>query len=175
MYELDFSGKTVLVVGGSSGIGNGIAQNFRQRGAEVHVWGTRASAAAYHDSPDSNLEGLHYAQVDVADAALIEAVCVPIHPSGCVGASAGECSTTVRNSSLEGLQARARHQPHQPDGLRAEISPAADGSQGFGDHGQFGSSVPFYPWQPCLQLRLENRRFRADSHLGRPGLMMVSG
>ncbi|EPA96183.1 MULTISPECIES: SDR family NAD(P)-dependent oxidoreductase [Pseudomonas] len=77
MYELDFSGKTVLVIGGSSGIGNGIAQNFRQRGAEVHVWGTRASAAAYRDSPDSNLEGLHYAQFDVADAALIEVASVP--------------------------------------------------------------------------------------------------
>lgn len=77
MNELDFSGKTVLVVGGSSGIGNGIAQNFRLRGAQVHVWGTRANAAAYHDSPDSDIEGLHYAQVDVADAELIEATRVP--------------------------------------------------------------------------------------------------
>lgn len=30
---LDFSGRTVLVIGGSSGIGNGIAQAFRSRGA----------------------------------------------------------------------------------------------------------------------------------------------
>ena len=69
--ELDFGGKTVLVVGGSSGIGNGIAQAFRARGASVHVWGTRASAADYRDSPDSNLEGLAYAQVDVADSAAV--------------------------------------------------------------------------------------------------------
>ena len=40
---LDCSGKTVLVVGGSSGIGNGIAQAFRALGAAVYVWGTRAS------------------------------------------------------------------------------------------------------------------------------------
>ncbi|WP_249674761.1 SDR family NAD(P)-dependent oxidoreductase [Pseudomonas abieticivorans] len=77
MDELDFSGKTVLVVGGSSGIGNGIAQNFRQRGAQVHVWGTRACAAAYRNSAGSDLEGLHYAQVDVADAERIEATRVP--------------------------------------------------------------------------------------------------
>ena len=38
---LDFTGKRVLVVGGSSGIGNGMAQAFRARGAQVHVWGTR--------------------------------------------------------------------------------------------------------------------------------------
>jgi len=47
MNELDFRNRTVLVVGGSSGIGNGIAQAFRQRGAEVHVWGTRAAASDY--------------------------------------------------------------------------------------------------------------------------------
>ena len=40
--DLDFSGKAVLVVGGSSGIGNGIAQAFRARGAAVKVWGRRA-------------------------------------------------------------------------------------------------------------------------------------
>ena len=47
MSELDFTGKKVLVVGGSSGIGNGVAHAFRARGAAVHVWGTRASAAEY--------------------------------------------------------------------------------------------------------------------------------
>ncbi|MEN9684002.1 MAG: hypothetical protein RLZZ427_1753, partial [Pseudomonadota bacterium] len=29
--DTDFTGKTVLVVGGSSGIGNGIAHGFRER------------------------------------------------------------------------------------------------------------------------------------------------
>lgn len=68
MNELDFSGKTVLVVGGSSGIGNGIAQAFKVRGASVHVWGTRPSAGHYGNSPESDLEGLHYQCVDVGDA-----------------------------------------------------------------------------------------------------------
>ena len=72
MNELDFSGRTVLVVGGSSGIGNGIARAFSQRGAVVHVWGTRARAADYAGISDSNLDGLHYTQIDVADAAQIE-------------------------------------------------------------------------------------------------------
>ena len=63
----DFSGKRVLVVGGSSGIGNGIAQGFRAQGADVHVWGTRASAADYAGTEGSDLSGLHYSQVDVSD------------------------------------------------------------------------------------------------------------
>ncbi|KAE8760078.1 SDR family oxidoreductase [Paraburkholderia madseniana] len=77
MNELDFTGKNVLVVGGSSGIGNGIAQAFLQRGATVHVWGTRASVSDYADSIDSNLTGLHYAQVDVSESANIERCALP--------------------------------------------------------------------------------------------------
>jgi 3-oxoacyl-[acyl-carrier protein] reductase len=73
MNELDFSGKQVLVVGGSSGIGNGIAQAFRAKGARrVQVCGTRASAADYSASEGSQLDGLDYAQLDVSDAKAIE-------------------------------------------------------------------------------------------------------
>ncbi len=73
MNDTDFSGKTVLVIGGSSGIGNGMARGFLARGAEVHVWGTRASAADYAGTEGSDLEGLHYSQVDVSDRAAIDA------------------------------------------------------------------------------------------------------
>jgi 3-oxoacyl-[acyl-carrier protein] reductase len=72
MAALDFTGRTVLVVGGSSGIGNGIAQAFRARGAEVHVWGTRARAEDYAEAEGSDLAGLRYAQLDVADGAAID-------------------------------------------------------------------------------------------------------
>jgi 3-oxoacyl-[acyl-carrier protein] reductase len=72
MHELDFTGKTALVVGGSSGIGNGIAQAFRAKGADVHVWGTRKSAGDYNAAEGSELTGLHYAQIDVADFAAVE-------------------------------------------------------------------------------------------------------
>ena len=77
MNDLDFSGKTVLVVGGASGIGNGIAQAFRRRGAAVHVWGTRASVADYRADEGSDLAGLHYAQVDVSDFTAVASVLLP--------------------------------------------------------------------------------------------------
>jgi 3-oxoacyl-[acyl-carrier protein] reductase len=72
MNELDFSGKQVLVIGGSSGIGNGIAQAFRAKGARVQVCGTRANAAEYAKADGSDLEDLDYAQLDVGDAGAIE-------------------------------------------------------------------------------------------------------
>ena len=72
MNELDFSGRQALVVGGSSGIGNGIAQAFRIRGARVQVCGTRASSADYSAEDGSHLEGLDYAQLDVSDPLAVE-------------------------------------------------------------------------------------------------------
>lgn len=74
MDDLDFANKSVLVVGGSSGIGNAIAHGFRRRGAAVHVWGTRASASDYSGTEGSDLSGLNYAQVDVGDFDAIESL-----------------------------------------------------------------------------------------------------
>ena len=73
VQAFDYSGKTVLVVGGSSVIGNATAQAYREQGATVHIWGTRASADDYAGEDQSNLEGLHYGQFDVSDQAAIAA------------------------------------------------------------------------------------------------------
>ncbi len=64
---LNMTGKTALVVGGTSGIGNGIAQALRAQGAVVHVWGRRGSVADYSAEEGSDLTGLIYRQVDVAN------------------------------------------------------------------------------------------------------------
>jgi len=77
MDGLDFGGKTVLVVGGSSGIGNGIALAFAARGASVHVWGTRAAAQDYSGTEGSDLTGLGYSCVDVGDPDAIETAAAP--------------------------------------------------------------------------------------------------
>lgn len=77
MTHLRLDGKTALVVGGSSGIGNGIAQRLRAQGAQVHVCGTRPTAADYADEPGSDLTGLGYDRLDVADAAAVEAWHLP--------------------------------------------------------------------------------------------------
>ena len=75
--SLDFKGKRVLVVGGSSGIGNGIAQGFRAQGADVAVWGTRAYAADYEGVEGSDLSGLKYEQVDISTFEAIDAAPMP--------------------------------------------------------------------------------------------------
>ena len=66
--DLGFEGRIVLVTGGSSGIGNGIARAFRDQGASVHVTGTRGDADEYADVAGSCLDGMTYHCLDVSDA-----------------------------------------------------------------------------------------------------------
>jgi 3-oxoacyl-[acyl-carrier protein] reductase len=89
MIEIDFRNKNVLVVGGSSGIGNGIARAFLDQGANVHVWGTRANAHDYDGVEGSDLTGLEYSCVNVADAALVDAAPDPFETIDVVVLSQG--------------------------------------------------------------------------------------
>lgn len=72
--SLDFTGKTVCIIGGSSGIGNATAQAFRSCGADVHITGTRDSEAQYDKADGSDLDGLTYHQLDAADDSAIAAL-----------------------------------------------------------------------------------------------------
>jgi 3-oxoacyl-[acyl-carrier protein] reductase len=77
----DFTGKTVLITGGSQGIGRATAFAFSAAGATVHISGTRANAADYEDP----LSELIYHRADMAvpedRTALVDAVLAagPLH------------------------------------------------------------------------------------------------
>lgn len=68
------TGKSILVTGGSQGIGLATARTFEALGATVHITGTRAAPTDYADA----LDGLHYHRADLTAAesrpALVEAV-----------------------------------------------------------------------------------------------------
>jgi 3-oxoacyl-[acyl-carrier protein] reductase len=59
----DFSGSNVLVTGGTSGIGNSVAEAFAKAGAAVTITGTRPSATDYED----DLSGFTYHQCNIQD------------------------------------------------------------------------------------------------------------
>ncbi len=66
----DFADAHVLVTGGSSGIGEGIARAFAAAGARVTITGTKATAGEY----DTDLSGFAYRQCRMIETADINAV-----------------------------------------------------------------------------------------------------
>ena len=64
------AGKSVLVTGGTQGIGHATALAFRNLGANVTVTGTREAASAY----DGDFEGLSYVKANMAEKADIAAL-----------------------------------------------------------------------------------------------------
>jgi len=64
---LDLKGKRALVVGGSSGIGNGIAQTLANAGADTHVTGRRTDPQSYSRDEGSNFDSLVYHAFDASD------------------------------------------------------------------------------------------------------------
>ena len=59
----DYAGATVLITGGTSGIGLACAEGYRDAGAEVIITGRKEHARDY----DTDLAGMPYKQLDVAD------------------------------------------------------------------------------------------------------------
>lgn len=94
---LDFTGKHVVVIGGSSGIGNGIAQGFRGRGADVTVTGTRPDEGDYLEAEDSDLTGLTYRQLNLTDRGAADALAPTLPPVDVLVQSQG----TVRYKRAE--------------------------------------------------------------------------
>lgn len=66
---LDFSGKNVLVCGGSDGIGYGVATAFFEAGAEVAITGTRSA-----DNYENDFSNFTFHQMDVQDPDAITAL-----------------------------------------------------------------------------------------------------
>ena len=86
----DYSGKVILVSGGSSGIGLAIAKAFQRSGGDVWITGTRAGASDYAD----DLTGLTFRPLDMQDGAAIDALAASLPSLDVLVNCAGN---TIRN------------------------------------------------------------------------------
>ena len=143
MNELDFSGRQVLVVGGSSGIGNGIAQAFRARGARVAVCGTRASASDYSPDEGSHLDGLDYFRLDVSDAAAIEKFNPSFERLDVLVLAQGAVIYRRGEFEMKGFRAVLEVNLMSLMACADEVSSAAAAGQGLADHRELDRGLSF--------------------------------
>jgi 3-oxoacyl-[acyl-carrier protein] reductase len=97
IIHFDYSGYTVLVTGGTSGIGAGIAAAYRHAGAEVIITGT-------HDDPQSygiDLSGYRYLALRLPDDRRIEEVAASLPRLDILINNAGGILTNAEQSEFD--------------------------------------------------------------------------
>ena len=74
------SGKRILITGGGTGLGRGVAARLAKHGAEVHLWGRREAvlAEAAEEVSGGRAKAAHYQTVDVRDSAAVDAAVAEI-------------------------------------------------------------------------------------------------
>ena len=65
--KMDFKNKNILVIGGSSGIGRGIADCFKKYNANVCITGTRESINDYEEDISKNISKCEYRKLDLSN------------------------------------------------------------------------------------------------------------
>ena len=77
--SIDFNKKNVLVIGGSSGIGRGIAESFVNYNANVCITGTRDSINDYEENISKNIEKCNYQQLDLSNHDNLKKIDLPFN------------------------------------------------------------------------------------------------
>ena len=64
---MNFESKNIVVIGGSSGIGRGIAESFIEKGANVCITGTRESIDNYEEEITENIKKCLYRKLELSN------------------------------------------------------------------------------------------------------------
>lgn len=115
------AGKRVLVTGGGTGLGRGVARHLVEHGAEVHLWGRREAvlAEAAEEVGASRPGSAHFQTVDVRDADAVDAAI------GAIWAEHGPLTGLINNAAANFI---AQTKDISARAYRAVASTVMDGS-----------------------------------------------
>lgn len=106
------AGKRILVTGGGTGLGRGVAEHLARHGAEPHLWGRRPSVleAAANEIAERHGARVFFKAVDVRNAELIDAAIEEIWTvhgplSGLINNAAANFLTRTEDLSPRGFEA----------------------------------------------------------------------
>lgn len=72
------AGKRILITGGGTGLGRGVARHLADHGAQVHLWGRRKAVLAEAAEEAGHPGSVHLQTVDVRDAERVDAAMTEI-------------------------------------------------------------------------------------------------
>ena len=74
---MTFESKNIIIIGGSSGIGRGIASSFIDKGANVCITGTRENIEDYEEDITENIKKCIYRKLDLSDDKNLQNLSLP--------------------------------------------------------------------------------------------------
>ena len=74
---MNFESKNIIIIGGSSGIGRGIASSFIDKGAIVCITGTRENIEDYEGDITENIKKCIYRKLDLSDDKNLQNLSLP--------------------------------------------------------------------------------------------------
>lgn len=74
---MNFESKNIIIIGGSSGIGRGIASSFIDKGANVCITGTRENIEDYEEDIAENIKKCIYRKLDLSDDKNLQNLSLP--------------------------------------------------------------------------------------------------
>ncbi|MDA8852015.1 SDR family oxidoreductase [Hyphomicrobiales bacterium] len=74
---MNFESKNIIIIGGSSGIGRGIASSFIDKGANVCITGTRENIEDYEEDTSENIKKCIYRKLDLSDDKNLQNLSLP--------------------------------------------------------------------------------------------------
>ncbi|GAB89810.1 SDR family oxidoreductase [Gordonia rhizosphera] len=115
------SGKRILITGGGTGLGRGVARHLVDHGAEVHLWGRRDAvlAEAAEEASASRPGAVHYHTVDVRDYENVDAT------MGAIWSDHGPLTGVVNNAAANFI---AQTKDLSPRAFQAITSTVMNGS-----------------------------------------------
>ena len=99
--KMNYKNKNIIVIGGSSGIGRGIASSYIDKGANVCITGTKDSINDYDEEISENIKKCIYKKLDLFEQENLEKLSLPFNDINTLVCSQGIVAYDQKEFEME--------------------------------------------------------------------------